>query len=109
MLMGETTEAWHCPGLKVRTERLTNRPDFIPTLGDRDVPMLFWFSGEPVRSIDYRVYPLNNKTRQSMRAMSKQVTLQTKDSFNNIGTPPGGQSMKRANGSKPTFAKTITS
>lgn len=79
------------------------------TLSDRYMPTLFWLSGEPVGSIEDRVHPLNNKSRQSMRAMSKQVMLQTKDSFDNIGTPPGGQSTKRANGSKPTFAKTITS
>lgn len=79
------------------------------TLGNRYVPALFWLLGEPVGSIEHRVHPLNNKARQSMRAMSKQVMLQTKDSFDNIGTAPGGQSMKRANGSKPTFAKTKTS
>lgn len=38
--------------LEVRTELLTNRPEIIPTLGDRYVPTLFWLSGEPVGYIE---------------------------------------------------------
>lgn len=96
---------------QVQTGPSPNRPDRNPTLalGDRSMLTLFRSPGEPVGSVEYRIHPLNNKTRQSMRAMFKQVTLQTKESLDNIGTPPRGRSMKRANGSKPTFAKTITS
>lgn len=107
---GSSRKSATSPRRQVRTGPSTN-PDINAALalGDRSTLTLFWLSGEPVGSVAYRIHPLNNKTRQSMRAMFKQVTLQTKESLNNIGTPPRGQSMKRANGSKPTFAKTITS